>query len=106
MHSKECGVIQMLKKLGCLGTVFPSDTALKRKSKDELIDMLHKVLEQEQKSKLQPFPFIENDGYLLLLKNGLCITARWSCGHFNDDTTETCIEEEIESIVALKDLGL
>ena len=40
-HLRECGVIQMLKKLGCLGTVFPSDTALKRKSKDELIDMLH-----------------------------------------------------------------
>lgn len=40
-RSNECGVIQMLKKLGCLGTVFPSDTALKRKSKDELIDMLH-----------------------------------------------------------------
>lgn len=96
----------MLKKLGCLGTVFPSDTALKRKSKDELIDMLHKVLEQEQKSKLQPFPFVENDGYLLLLKNGLCITARWSHGNFNDDTTETCIEEEIESFVALKELGL
>ena len=96
----------MLKKLGCLGTVFPSDTALKRKSKDELIDMLHKVLEQEQKSKLQPFPFVENDGYLLLLKNGLCITARWAYGHFNDDTTGTCIEEEIKSIVALKDLGL
>ena len=76
------------------------------KSKDELIDMLHKVLEQEQKSKLQPFPFVENDGYLLLLKNGLCITARWSYGHFNDDTTETCIEEEIESFVALKELGL
>ena len=34
-HLRECGVIQMLKKLGCLGTVFPSDT------KDELIDMLH-----------------------------------------------------------------
>ena len=65
-----------------------------------------KVLEQEQKSKLKPFSFVENDGYLLLLKNGLCITARWSCGHFNDDTTETCIEEEIESIVSLKDLGL
>lgn len=31
----------MLKKLGCLGTVFPSDESLKRKSKDELIDMLH-----------------------------------------------------------------
>ena len=31
----------MLKKLGCLGTVFPSDTTLKQKSKDELIDMLH-----------------------------------------------------------------
>lgn len=40
-RSNECGVIQMLKKLGCLGTIFPSDTALKRKSKDELIDMLH-----------------------------------------------------------------
>ena len=40
-RSNECGVIQMLKKLGCLGTVFPSDTSLKRKSKDELIDMLH-----------------------------------------------------------------
>ena len=65
-----------------------------------------KVLEQEQKPKLQPFPFIENDGYLLLLKNGLCITARWAYGHFNDDTTETCIEEEIESFVALKELGL
>jgi len=31
----------MLKRLGCLGTAFPSDTVLKRKSKDELIDMLH-----------------------------------------------------------------
>lgn len=63
----------------------------------------------EEKTKLQPFPFIENDGYLLLLKNGLCglcITARWASGHFNDDTTGTCIEEEIKSIVALKDLGL
>ena len=57
-------------------------------------------------SLLKPFPFIENDGYLLLLKNGLCITARWAYGHFNDDTTGTCIEEEIKSIVALKDLGL
>ena len=62
--------------------------------------------EQEQKSKLQPFPFVENDGYLLLLKNGLCITARWAYGHFNDDTTETRIEEEIESFVSLKELGL
>lgn len=41
LHSNECGVIQMLKKLGCLGTIFPSDASLKRKSKDELIDMLH-----------------------------------------------------------------
>lgn len=66
---------------------------------------MKKIIE-EQKSKLQPFPFIENDGYLLLLKNGLCITARWAYGHFSDDTTGTCIEEEIESIVSLKDLGL
>lgn len=41
LHLRECGVIQMLKRLGCLGTVFPSNTVLKRKSKDELIDMLH-----------------------------------------------------------------
>lgn len=41
LHSNECGVIQMLKKLGCLGTVFPSDASLKRKSKYELIEMLH-----------------------------------------------------------------
>lgn len=41
LHLKECGVIQMLKKLGCLGTVFPSDASLKQKSKDELIEMLH-----------------------------------------------------------------
>lgn len=40
LHSNECGVTQMLKKLGCLGTVFPSDASLKRKSKDELIEML------------------------------------------------------------------
>lgn len=40
-HSSGCGVIRMLKKLGCLGTVFPSDASLKRKSKDELIEMLH-----------------------------------------------------------------
>ena len=41
LHLNECGVIQMLKKLGCLGTIFPSDASLKRKSKDELIEMLH-----------------------------------------------------------------
>lgn len=40
-HLRECGVIQMLKKLGYLGIVFPSDASLNRKSKDELIDMLH-----------------------------------------------------------------
>lgn len=31
----------MREGIGCLGTIFPSDASLKRKSKDELIDMLH-----------------------------------------------------------------
>lgn len=31
----------MREGIGCLGTIFPSDASLKRKSKDKLIDMLH-----------------------------------------------------------------
>lgn len=50
----------------------------------------------EEKIKLQPFPFIENEDYLLKLKNG----------QFTSNYNDEYIEEEIESIVALKDLGL
>ena len=61
-------------------------------------------------SLLQPFPFIENEKYLLKLKNGEYMVARWSDGKFVLDYELNCsaefIEEEIESIVSLKELGL
>nr|DAE93425.1 MAG TPA: hypothetical protein [Caudoviricetes sp.] len=63
-----------------------------------------------KKSLLQPFPFIENDKYLLKLKSGEYIAARWTQGKFVLDYELNCsddfIEEEIESIVSLKELGL
>lgn len=64
----------------------------------------------EKKTLLQPFPFIENEKYLLKLKNGEYMVARWSYGKFVLDYELNCsaefIEEDIESIVSLKDLGL
>lgn len=65
-----------------------------------------KVLEQEQKPKLQPFPFIENEDYLLKLKNGNYVVAYWGNGQFFSEYIDNFVEEEIESIVALKELGL
>lgn len=69
-----------------------------------------KVLAQEQKSKLQPFPFNEDEKYLLKTTSGIYAIARWSCGKFDldyDPYYETIsIEVEIENIVALKELGL
>lgn len=57
-------------------------------------------------SLLQPFPFIENEYYLLKLKNGNYVVAYWGNGQFFSEYNDDYIEEEIESIVALKDLGL
>ena len=65
-----------------------------------------KVLEQEQKTKLQPFPFIENERYLLKLTNDKYVIAYWQSGQFTSDFNGDYIEEEIESIASLKDLGL
>ena len=65
-----------------------------------------KVLAQEQKSKLQPFPFIENEDYLLKLKDGNYVVAYWGSGQFYSGFSDQYVEEEIESIVSLKDLGL
>lgn len=65
-----------------------------------------KVLEQEQKSKLQPFPFIENEDYLLKLKNGNYVVAYWGNGQFFSEYSDNFVEEEIESLIALTDLGL
>lgn len=64
----------------------------------------------EEKALLKPFPFVENEKYLLKLKNGEYIAARWSYGKFVLDYELNCsaefIEEDIESLIALKDLGL
>lgn len=66
---------------------------------------MKKIIE-EQKTKLQPFPFIEDEGYLLKLKNGVYVIAYWGNGQFYSEYKDDYVEEEIESIVSLKDLGL
>lgn len=65
-----------------------------------------KVLEQKQKSKLQPFPFIESESYLLKLKTGNYVVVYWENGEFTSEFNDQYIEEEIESYIAVKDLGL
>ena len=55
---------------------------------------------------LKPFPFIENEDYLLKLKSGDYAVAYWSEGQFYSGFGDLYIEEEIVGIVALKDLGL
>lgn len=60
----------------------------------------------EQVSKLQPFPFIENEDYLLKLKSGSYAVAYWNEGQFFSEFSDQYVEEEIVGIVALKDLGL
>ena len=60
----------------------------------------------EEKTLLQPFPFIENEDYLLKLKNGNYVVAYWENGQFTSNYGDEYIDEEIESIVALKELGL
>ena len=60
----------------------------------------------EEKTLLKPFPFIENEKYLLKLKNGNYIVAYWWSGQFALDFNGDCIEEEIESYISMKDLGL
>ena len=60
----------------------------------------------EQVSKLQPFPFIENEDYLLKLKSGDYAVAYWNQGQFYSGFGDLYIEEEIVGIVALKDLGV
>lgn len=60
----------------------------------------------EEKQKLQPFPFMEDESYLLKLKNGNYVVAYWKNGEFTSEFNDQYIEEEIESYIAVKDLGL
>ncbi len=67
---------------------------------------MNKTLEQEKTTVLKPFPFIENEEYLLKLKNGQYVIAYWGNGQFFSEYSNNFVEEEIESIVVLKELGL
>lgn len=57
-------------------------------------------------SLLKPFPFIEDEDYLLKLTSGNYVIAYWSKGQFYAGFGDLYVEEEIVGIVALKDLGL
>ena len=65
---------------------------------------------QQKTSLLKQFPFIENEKYLLKLKNEKYVVAYWENGEFvldyDSDYENSFIDEEIESLIALKDLGL
>ena len=60
----------------------------------------------EEKTLLQPFPFMEDESYLLKLKTGNYVIAYWKNGEFTSEFNDQYIEEEIESYIAVKDLGL
>lgn len=60
----------------------------------------------EEKTKLQPFPLVENENYLLKMSNGVYVVAVWGDGRFYNEYYATMIEDAIESYVAIKDLGL
>ena len=60
----------------------------------------------EEKTLLKPFPFNEDEKYLLKLADGRYVVAYWDLNEFDSDYNDECIQEDIESIVALKELGL
>lgn len=60
----------------------------------------------EEKTLLQPFPFMEDESYLLKLKTGNYVVVYWKNGEFTSEFNDQYIEEEIESYIAVKDLGL
>ena len=60
----------------------------------------------EEKTLLQPFPFNDGERYLLKLVGDKYVVAYWENGQFTSDYNDEYIEEEIERIVSLKELGL
>lgn len=60
----------------------------------------------EEKSKLQSFPLVENENYLLKMSNGIYVVAVWGDGRFYNEYYASIIEDAIESYVSIKDLGL
>ena len=80
------------------------------RKRENIMKKMNQVLETKQEPKtqpkLQPFPFIEDEDYLLKLKSGDYVAVYWNKGQFYSPYNDQYVEEEIESIVALKDLGL
>ena len=60
----------------------------------------------EEKAKLQSFPLVENENYLLKMSNGIYVVAVWGDGRFYNEYYASIIEDAIESYVSIKDLGL
>lgn len=60
----------------------------------------------EEKALLKPFPFNDGERYLLKLADGRYVVVYWSLYEFASDYDDNSIEDEIESIVSLKELGL
>ena len=60
----------------------------------------------EEKTLLKPFPFNGDEKYLFKLADGRYVVAYWDLNRFTSDYNDECIQEDIESIVSLKELGL
>lgn len=61
---------------------------------------------EEKPSLPKPFPFNGDEKYLLDLVDGRYVVAYWDLNRFVSDYDDDFIEEEIVSIVSLKELGL
>ena len=60
----------------------------------------------EEKILLKIFPFNGGERYLLKLGGDKYVVAYWENGQFASDYNDEYIEDEIESIVSLKELGI
>ena len=76
------------------------------RKRENIMKKMNQVLETKQEPKLQPFPFIEGEDYLLKLENGDYAVAYWDNGQFFSGFGNRYVDEKIVGVVALKDLGL
>ncbi|WP_277048461.1 hypothetical protein [Solobacterium moorei] len=60
----------------------------------------------EEKTLLKIFPFNDGERYLLKLADGRYVVVYWDLNEFDSDYDDECIQEDIASIVSLKELGL
>lgn len=60
----------------------------------------------EEKTLLKPFPFKDGERYLLKLVGDKYVVTYWDLNRFTSDYDDDFVEEEIESIISLKELGL